>query len=70
MKKKRVPVKYPMMSPYMTKSRKRTIFVLADHELRHLARRGAQGFVQGFHHGCKTNSTVLVSSLWHHVPLF
>lgn len=56
-KKKRVPVKYPMMSPYMTKSRKRTIFVLADHELRHLARRGAQGFVQGFHHGCKTNST-------------
>ena len=55
-KKKRVPVKYPMMSPYMTKSKKRTIFVLADHELRHLARRGAQGLVAGFHHGSKNNS--------------
>lgn len=54
-KKRKAPVKYPMMSTYMTKSKKRTIFVLADHELRHLARRSAQGYVQGFHHGSKNN---------------
>lgn len=59
-KKKRVPVKYPMMSTYMTKSKKRTIFVLPDHELRHLARRHGQGYVQGFHHGSKNNSTAWI----------
>ena len=59
-KKKRVPVKYPMMSTYMTKSKKRTIFVLPDHELRHLARRYGQGYVQGFHHGSKNNSTAWI----------
>ena len=56
-KKKRVPVKYPMMSAYMTKSKKRTIFVLPDHEIKHLSRRGGQGYVTGFHHGSKNNST-------------
>ena len=56
-KKKKAPVKYPMMSTYTTtKSKKRTIFVLADHELRHLARRRGQAYVQGFHHGSKNNS--------------
>lgn len=55
-KKKKAPVKYPMMSKYMTKSNKRTIFVLPDHELKHLARRNGQGYVQGFHHGPKNNS--------------
>ena len=55
-KKKKAPVKYPMMSKYMTKSNKRTIFVLPDHELKHLARRHGQGYVQGFHHGPKNNS--------------
>ena len=59
-KKKRIPVKYPMMSTYMTKSKKRTIFVLPDHELRHLARRHGQGYVQGFHHGSKNNSTAWI----------
>jgi len=56
-KKKRVPVKYPMMSAYMTKSKKRTIFVLPDHEIKHLSRRGGQAYVTGFHHGSKNNST-------------
>ena len=56
-KKRKAPVKYPMMSNYTTKSKKRTIFVLPDHELRHLARRHGQGYVQGFHHGSKNNST-------------
>ena len=57
-KKKKPLVKYPMMSTYTTtKSKKRTIFVLAGHELRHLARRRGQGYVQGFHHGSKNNST-------------
>lgn len=55
-KKKKAPVKYPMMSKYMTKSNKRTIFVLPDHELKHLARRYGQAYVQGFHHGPKNNS--------------
>jgi hypothetical protein len=32
-KKKKAPVKFPMMSKYMTKSNKRTIFVLPGHEL-------------------------------------
>ena len=36
-----------------SKSKKRTIFVLPGHELRHLARRFGQGFVDGFdHRGC------------------
>jgi len=55
-KKRKIPVQYPMMSTYTTKSKKQTIFVLPDHELRHLARRAAQGYVQGFHHGSKNNS--------------
>jgi hypothetical protein len=45
------------MSTYTTsKSKKRTIFVLADHELRHLAWRYGQANVQGFHKGSKNNS--------------
>ena len=59
-RRKRIPVKYPMMSAYMTKSRRRTIFVLPDHELRHSARRGAQTYVLGFHHGSKTNSSAWI----------
>ena len=36
-----------------SKSNKRTIFVLPGHELRHLARRFGQGYVDGFdHRGC------------------
>lgn len=59
-KKKKVPVKYPMMSRYMTKSKKRTIFVLPDHEVRHMARRHGQALVQGYHHGSKNNSTAWI----------
>lgn len=59
-KKKKVPVKYPMMSRYMTKSKKRTIFVLPDHEIRHMARRYGQALVQGYHHGSKNNSTAWI----------
>lgn len=59
-KKKKVPVKYPMMSRYMTKSKKRTIFVLPDHEIRHMARRHGQALVLGCHHGSKNNSAAWI----------
>ena len=57
---KKAPVKYPMLSSYTTKSKKRSIFVLPDDELRHLARQYGQERVQGFNHNSRNKTTTWI----------
>lgn len=54
-KKKRIPVKYPLCSTFQTRSKKKNILVLPQHELRKLSRRGGTLYVNGFHHIAKVN---------------
>ncbi|XP_046404076.1 nucleosome-remodeling factor subunit NURF301 isoform X3 [Ischnura elegans] len=65
--KKRVPVKYPLVSNFMAKSgrkisstimRKRSVLILPKHEQRRLARKGGGHFVPGFHSAAKANLQV------------
>jgi len=56
-KKKRTPVKYPLTSTYTTKSKKRSLLVLPQHELRKLARLGGKTAVSGFHHLAKVRTS-------------
>lgn len=52
-KKKRVPVKYPLCSSFLTKSKHRSLLLLPQHELRKLARVGGKIPGQGFHQVAK-----------------
>ncbi|XP_071445006.1 nucleosome-remodeling factor subunit NURF301 isoform X3 [Hetaerina americana] len=65
--KKRVPVKYPLVSNFMARSgrksgnltsRKRSVLILPKHEQRRLARKGGSHFVPGFHSAAKANLQV------------
>lgn len=57
-RKKRTPVKYPLCSTFSTKTKKRSILLLPQHELRKLARVGGKAPVGGFHQIAKANMAV------------
>ncbi|CAH1403971.1 unnamed protein product [Nezara viridula] len=55
-KKKRTQVKYPKCSTFLTKSKKKSILILPQHELSKLARLGGKIAVSGFNHLAKVNA--------------
>lgn len=57
-KKKRTPVKYPLCSTFHTKSKVKTIMVLANHELKKMCRQAGLCLVSGFSHSAKANQSV------------
>lgn len=57
-RKKRTPVKYPLCSTFHTRSKAKSIMVLASHELRKLARHAGKLQVNGFNHNSKPNTSV------------
>ncbi|XP_063224982.1 nucleosome-remodeling factor subunit NURF301 isoform X2 [Bacillus rossius redtenbacheri] len=57
-RKKRTPVRYPLCSTFHTRSKRRNIMILPQHELRKLARIGGKAAVHGFHHIAKPNMQV------------
>ncbi|RZF42669.1 hypothetical protein LSTR_LSTR001464 [Laodelphax striatellus] len=54
-RKKRAQVKYPHCSTFQTKSKKRNLLILPQHELRKLARLSGRVMVNGFNHLAKIN---------------
>lgn len=52
-RKKRTPVKYPLCSTFQTRSKRRNMLILPQHELRKLARHGGRIPVNGYHHLAK-----------------
>ena len=54
-KKKRTQGKYPKCSTFYTKSKKKSILILPQHELSKLARLGGKIAVGGFNHLAKVN---------------
>jgi len=52
-RKKRTPVKYPLCSTFQTRSKRRNMLILPQHELRKLARLGGRMAVNGYHHLAK-----------------
>jgi nucleosome-remodeling factor subunit BPTF len=52
-RKKRTPVKYPLCSTFQTRSKRRNMLILPQHELRKLARLGGRRTVKGYHHLAK-----------------
>ena len=52
-RKKRTPVKYPLCSTFQTRSKRRNMLILPQHELRRLARLGGRMAVNGYHHLAK-----------------
>lgn len=54
-RKKRTQVKYPKCSTFHTKSKKRSIFILPQHEISKIARNGGKIPVNGFNHLAKVN---------------
>ncbi|XP_075219983.1 nucleosome-remodeling factor subunit NURF301 E(bx) isoform X3 [Lycorma delicatula] len=54
-RKKRLQVKYPHCSTFQTKSKKRNLLILPQHELRKLARQSGRTLVFGFNHLAKVN---------------
>ncbi|XP_039292245.1 nucleosome-remodeling factor subunit NURF301 isoform X2 [Nilaparvata lugens] len=54
-RKKRAQVKYPHCSTFQTKSKKRNLLILPQHELRKLARLSGRIMVNGFNHLAKIN---------------
>uniref|UniRef100_A0A8D8MA99 Nucleosome-remodeling factor subunit NURF301 n=1 Tax=Cacopsylla melanoneura TaxID=428564 RepID=A0A8D8MA99_9HEMI len=57
-RRKRQQVKYPHCSTFHTRSKRRSLLVLPQHELRKLARHAGRLSVQGFVHQGKTNPVV------------
>lgn len=57
-RKKRTPVKYPLCSTFQTRSKRRNMLILPQHELRRLARLGGRMAVNGYHHLAKPNQQV------------
>ncbi|XP_073972080.1 nucleosome-remodeling factor subunit NURF301 E(bx) isoform X2 [Rhodnius prolixus] len=56
-RKKRTQVKYPKCSTFHTKSKKRSIFILPQHEISKIARNGGKIPVNGFNHLAKFSQT-------------
>lgn len=52
-RKKRTPVKYPLCSTFQTRSRRRNMLILPQHELKRLSRLGGRMAVNGYHHLAK-----------------
>jgi nucleosome-remodeling factor subunit BPTF len=52
-RKKRTPVKYPLCSTFQTRSRRRNMLILPQHELKRLSRLGGRSTVNGYHHLAK-----------------
>ena len=52
-RKKRTPVKYPLCSTFQTRSKRRNMLILPQHELRKLSRLGGRMAVNGYHHLAK-----------------
>ena len=52
-RKKRTPVKYPLCSTFQTRSKRRNMLILPQHELRRLSRLGGRMAVNGYHHLAK-----------------
>lgn len=57
-RKKRTPVKYPLCSTFQTRSKKRNMLILPQHELRKLARLGGRMSISGYNHQAKANQQV------------
>ncbi|XP_049831961.1 nucleosome-remodeling factor subunit NURF301 isoform X2 [Schistocerca gregaria] len=57
-RKKRTPVKYPLCSTFQTRSKRRNMLILPQHELRKLARHSGRLPVNGYHHLAKPNHQV------------
>ncbi|PNF38728.1 hypothetical protein B7P43_G14361 [Cryptotermes secundus] len=57
-RKKRTPVKYPLCSTFQTRSKRRNMLILPQHELRRLSRLGGRMAVNGYHHLAKANQQV------------
>ncbi|XP_069695049.1 nucleosome-remodeling factor subunit NURF301 isoform X3 [Periplaneta americana] len=57
-RKKRTPVKYPLCSTFQTRSKRRNMLILPQHELRRLSRLGGRIPVNGYHHLAKANQQV------------
>ncbi|KAF4525587.1 hypothetical protein B566_EDAN015525 [Ephemera danica] len=57
-RRKKMTIKYPVSSKFCTQSKKETILVLPQHDLRKLARRGGTYYVHGFNHNAKANQSV------------
>ncbi|KAK7791905.1 hypothetical protein R5R35_005426 [Gryllus longicercus] len=57
-RKKRTPVKYPLCSTFQTRSKKRNMLILPQHELRKLARLGGRLSILGYNHQAKANHQV------------
>ncbi|KAJ4445599.1 hypothetical protein ANN_12281 [Periplaneta americana] len=60
-RKKRTPVKYPLCSTFQTRSKRRNMLILPQHELRRLSRLGGRIPVNGYHHLAKANQQVTVN---------
>lgn len=54
-RKKRAHVKYPQNSQFQTRSKKRNLLILPQHELRKLARLAGRIPVQGYNHVAKVS---------------
>jgi nucleosome-remodeling factor subunit BPTF len=52
-RKKRTPVKYPLCSTFQTRSKRRNMLILPQHELKRLSRLGGRMAVNGYHHLAK-----------------
>ena len=63
-RKKRTPVKYPLCSTFQTRSKRRNMLILPQHELRHLARLGGRLAVNGYHHLAKVRSCAHIIILY------
>jgi nucleosome-remodeling factor subunit BPTF len=52
-RRRKLAIKYPVCSRFATYSKKNTILMLPQHELRKLSRKGGSYYVFGFNHGAK-----------------
>jgi nucleosome-remodeling factor subunit BPTF len=58
-RKKRTPVKYPLCSTFQTRSKRRNMLILPQHELRRLSRLGGRMAVNGYHHLAKVYCSLM-----------
>ena len=58
-RKKRTPVKYPLCSTFQTRSKRRNMLILPQHELRKLSRLGGRMAVNGYHHLAKVRQNLV-----------
>lgn len=55
-RRRKLAIKYPVCSRFATHSKKNTILMLPQHDIRKLARKGGSYYVGGFNHGAKVCS--------------